>query len=73
MLVATALQTLGARIRARRVELELSQDALARLAGLHPTYISRIEAGLGNISVARLLPLAKALRTSAGDLLSGLK
>jgi transcriptional regulator with XRE-family HTH domain len=45
---------------------------LADEAGLHPTYVSRIETGKGNVSVTKLLSLARALGTSASDLLSGI-
>jgi XRE family aerobic/anaerobic benzoate catabolism transcriptional regulator len=52
------------------VRRRLSQERLARLAGLSPRYISQIEAGRGNVSVLRLLELAEALAVPLHELVS---
>lgn len=55
------LRELGQKLRARRLLRGLSQDRLAKLAGLSPRYVSQLEAGRGNISIARLYELTRAL------------
>ena len=52
---------LGAVIRARRMALQVSIEALANEAGMHPTYLSIIERGLGNPTWDRISDLAEAL------------
>ncbi|HEX8085236.1 MAG TPA: helix-turn-helix transcriptional regulator [Solirubrobacteraceae bacterium] len=59
----------GAALRARRVELGLSQDALAARAGINRTYISSAERGLRNLSLVNLVRLARALDIPAAGLL----
>jgi transcriptional regulator with XRE-family HTH domain len=62
-------QALVARnIRRLRVGKGLSQEALAVDAGIDRTYVSRLERGLENPSVAVLEKLAVALRASIPDL-----
>lgn len=63
-----ALRELGRRARERRVELGLSQEALAERAGLHRTYISSLEQGHRNIATLNLVRLAHALDVDPGDL-----
>jgi transcriptional regulator with XRE-family HTH domain len=59
-------------IRKRRTDLGLTQESLAEKAGFHWTYVSGVERGVRNISVLKLLQLAKALNTTASNLLNGL-
>ncbi len=47
-------QALGAAVRAMRQERELTLEALADQAGIHTTYLSDIERGKSNPSVAKL-------------------
>lgn len=63
---------LGRRIRALREQLDISQEQLAERAGLHWTYVSGIERGRRNPGLNTLGRLAKALRVSLADLLTGL-
>ena len=51
-------------VRRRRTAVGLSQEALADLARLHPTYISLLERGLRNPSLTSLQKVARALDTS---------
>lgn len=62
-------QALVARnIRRLRVRRGLSQEALAFDAGLDRTYISRLERGLENPTVATLERLAEAVQARIVDL-----
>ena len=66
----TKAQEIGSRIRARRLELGLSQRALAE-AGVSYAYISRLEAGTRAASVKALRKLAPKLNTSVAWLETG--
>ena len=55
------LHALGARVRSLRLAAGRSLQELARLAELSPRFLSELEAGRGNISVARLARIAAAL------------
>ena len=63
------LNILGLNVRKRREEKELTQEALAELASLDPTYISGIERGMRNPSVLSLLRIAKALGVTTSKLM----
>lgn len=51
----------GLRVRVLRQEASLSQEALARRAGIHRTYVSSLECGHRNVSLDIILKLATAL------------
>ncbi|AUN42735.1 helix-turn-helix domain-containing protein [Tsukamurella tyrosinosolvens] len=70
--VDPTLAELGARIRARREELGLSQEAAAERAAMHTSNYARIERGQQGPRVQLLLLLAEALETTPGVLLDGL-
>jgi transcriptional regulator with XRE-family HTH domain len=55
---------LGAVVRFFRRQLDISQEELAWRANMHQTYLSDIERGIRNISVARLVELVSALNVS---------
>ena len=63
------LREFGSRVRERRLELGLSQEAVAELSGLHSTYVSSVERGQRNISLRNIVALAHALNVDAGLLL----
>jgi XRE family aerobic/anaerobic benzoate catabolism transcriptional regulator len=56
------LAALGGRVRSLRLEARLSLQDLARMAEISPRFLSELEAGRGNISVARLAGIAAALQ-----------
>ena len=55
------LVDLGQRLRALRLATGRSIQDFARMAGLSPRFLSQVERGRGNISVARLARIAGAL------------
>ena len=57
-------------LKKHRKAKELSQEALAEKANLHPTYIGLMERGLRNPSLNVSKSLAKALDTSLTELIA---
>ena len=60
----------GDQLRKLRHKRNWTQEELADRAGMHSTYIGQIERGVRNPSLVNLYKLAKALKVSAGELLS---
>lgn len=60
---------IGHRVKERRRELDMTQDMLAQLTGIHRTTIVYIEDGRNAFSLGTLERLAKTLDTSVGYLL----
>lgn len=69
----TLLHTFGRRVRARRLELGLSQMALAEAADLHHNYIGYVERAERAIGLETLVKLASGLQMDPGVLVSELK
>lgn len=68
-MVSPELKTaLGVVIRTERSALGISQEQLAERAGLHRTYVSDVERGARNPSIASVEKLAQALRLPIGAL-----
>lgn len=63
------LVALGERIRERRTELRLSQEALAEKAGISANTVSRIEGGQMSMGIGTFIKLVQALDADAGSLL----
>lgn len=61
----------GRTVRARRAERRISQEELAARSGLHRTYVSGIERGERNLSLASILKLAEALEVNPAELFRG--
>lgn len=59
----------GAALNARRASLRMTQEELAKAAGINRTYLSEIENGHENISLERAEKLAHALDCKLSDLL----
>lgn len=66
------LVLVGARLRRRRLDLDMTQASLARAAGVSPRFLVQLEKGTGNISVARLADVCAALDLPLTDLFAGL-
>ena len=62
------LNLLGDRIRGFRKAKGLTQERLAELADLHPTFISEIENGKANYSISTLLSISDALKVNPAEL-----
>ena len=60
---------IGRRLAAARMERGLSQASVARLAGIAPAYLSRIENGKVHPTLRTAARVATALRVSLDDLL----
>ncbi len=63
------LRKIGARIKQRREERELSQVLLAKRSGVNRVYLSGIERGIRNLTVLHLARIAKVLKVAPGALL----
>ena len=63
------LKQLGQRVRTRRSQAGWSQKQLASMSHLSTRYVSQLEAGTGNISVARLYELSRVLGSPLHELL----
>ncbi|MBX9772292.1 MAG: helix-turn-helix transcriptional regulator [Candidatus Obscuribacterales bacterium] len=62
-------KALGSAIARRRLQLCFTQAKLAKLAGIHLTYVSEIERGKRNITVAVFYQIARSLELSGVQLL----
>jgi len=60
---------LGTNLRDARKRLGLTQEEVAERSGVHPTEVSRIEAGKRDPRISTLLRLARALEVRPGELL----
>jgi len=65
----SAIAILASNVRKYRIAKNLSQEALANLAGMEYSQVSRIERGLLNTSISVVFALAKALEIEPGKLL----
>jgi transcriptional regulator with XRE-family HTH domain len=64
------ISTVAENVRKARKAAGLSQEELALEADVDRTYISQVERGKRNITVVILARLARAMRTSAAELLA---
>jgi XRE family aerobic/anaerobic benzoate catabolism transcriptional regulator len=63
------LGSVGAAVRAWREQRDLTRRELAKKSGVSERFLADLESGAGNISVGRLEDVARALGTSAGELI----
>jgi ribosome-binding protein aMBF1 (putative translation factor) len=71
--LSQATQTFGERVRARRHDLKLSQEAMADQIGIHWTFLGQVERGQRNVSLHNLLKLSRGLGVDAAELVQGLQ
>lgn len=62
------LAKIGAAIRARRLAMEMSQEALADYAGIDRSHMGRIERGERNVSLLNILRIANAIDCKVSEL-----
>ncbi|MGH3624185.1 MAG: helix-turn-helix domain-containing protein [Sciscionella sp.] len=61
-------QAFGQRLRGIRLRAGLTQEAVARDAGLHRVFYGRVESGTENISIDNVFKIADVLHVDVGDL-----
>ncbi|MEQ6390032.1 helix-turn-helix transcriptional regulator [Bacillaceae bacterium S4-13-58] len=61
---------IGARIRYLRKEKKLTQEELAHLSSIHPTYIGQLERGEKNPTIETIDRIARSLEISLSELFS---
>jgi len=62
------LVTLGRTLRKARRDLDLSQEAVARRAGMHANHVGAIERGTKDLRASTLLRLIEALDMTPAEL-----
>jgi XRE family transcriptional regulator, regulator of sulfur utilization len=68
--VGSVSKGFGASVKRRRLALGFSQERLAELSKLHPTYIGMIERGLRNPTLDAADKIAVGLNMDLSDLIS---
>lgn len=64
-------QTVGERIKSRRMELSWTQDVLAEKAGISKSFLSDLENSKRSVGADKLLDIARALGVSLDYLMTG--
>lgn len=64
------LKQLGAAVRARRIALAMSQEALADYAEIDRSHMGKIERGERNVTFLNLVRIAQAMQCKPSDLCS---
>lgn len=67
---SSILKIVAKNVRSRRVSAGLSQEELARRAGLHRTYVGAVERGERNLTIGTLERVAVALEATVVELLT---
>ena len=62
------LKRLGENLKKYRKGAQLTQEQLAELVGIHPTYVGKLETGKNNPSVKMLYKLSRALKIKLSDI-----
>jgi transcriptional regulator with XRE-family HTH domain len=57
-------------LKSRRLELGLSQHAIAERLGLHKQFVSRVELGERRLDIVELVDLARALEIDPAELVA---
>ena len=59
----------GKKVKEIRLKKHMSQGDLAKILGVHPTYISGIERGVRNMALKNIEKLAKSLNVKIEELI----
>ncbi len=62
------LENFGKNLKKYRLESNLTQEKLAELVGIHPTYVGKLETGKSNPSVKMLFRLTRAMKIKLPEL-----
>lgn len=62
------LVNFGKNLKRYRLESNLTQEKLAELVGIHPTYVGKLEIGKCNPSVKMLFKISRALYVKLFDI-----
>tara|TARA_Y100000310_G_C20102647_1_gene543459 strand:- start:158 stop:370 length:213 start_codon:yes stop_codon:yes gene_type:complete len=65
----TILKQLGKNLKKARLKAGLTQEAVAKKAGIHPNYYARIERGEANPSQEKLFGITRALKVKSSKIL----
>ena len=63
-------KSIGKRIKAARIRLDMTKERLAEQVNLSPSHLSNIETGTTKVSLSTILKLANALHVSVDGLLA---
>ena len=63
-------KSIGKRIKAARIRLDMTQERLAEQVNLSPSHLSNIETGTTKVSLSTIVKLANALHVSVDGLLA---
>ncbi|QGG94945.1 helix-turn-helix domain-containing protein [Actinomarinicola tropica] len=63
----------GRRVRAERKRIGLSQEGLAARAGIHRTFVGRVERGEANVTLTTIVRLADVFGVDPGALVAGFR
>lgn len=63
-------KSIGRRIKAARISLDMTQERLAEKVNLSPSHLSNIETGTTKVSLSTIVKLANALYVSVDSLLA---
>ena len=64
-----SLAKLGGAVRARRLGMEISQEALADASGIDRSHMGKIERGERNVTFLNLLRISRALDCEPSEIL----
>ena len=73
MYVSILAVEIGQRIRNYRLQKKLSQEELAELCGLHPTYIGQVERGEKNATIESINKISAGLEISLNTLFENIE
>lgn len=62
------LEKVGSNLKAERARRDLTQEAVARLSGLSPTQIARMERGENDSGISKYVRVAVAIGITPADL-----
>lgn len=67
---ATLLKIFGKNVKIERIKKDLTQEQLAEIMDVSKNYVTSIEGGRANMSLAKILELANFLEIPIGKLLN---